>query len=315
MINTRAAYTARSRLLSPDAAEVLPVHYGSAKLTPALLRGDGSGGAVAEALTRPPMAETVSFNHWPPPNAPSIAANVVAFRPERAFDNAFNRLSVLCSRTSHRCITSDMTRARPTLALALFACTGAAVGCATSVFDGGNALRDALVQHGLRRGATWCSLRAGDAAAVPMAVSCDAVVLTMAITIDGLACAAGIVAGMGAPMLAGPVLLCMPNTMRGALADGLCSYLVLQQRVEDVEAVADSTSEQLQGAFLRLKSHIDHLAHTGPSSAPPPPAHSHYQFVVDLLTHYPRIAQRLGVPPPPSAQRLSERLGCNGWRP
>lgn len=258
-----------------------------------------------------------SLHRGPPPPEPTWAEQKIEARPEQALDHAFEAAVQRGSRTSHTWLTAKTIRARPAAVLALFACTGAAVACATGVADTGKVLRYAVVDCGMRSWTHWLQAHGGAPVAVPAALACNTVALSMTASADALAVICGIIACISTPVAAAPVIWIMPQHMRAALADGLCSYLVLQQRLADVEALLKGKkstrsveaeaehTQALQAACTKLRAQVDSLTHTGPRNSPPEPRQAHFQFVMNLAVAHPNVLARLGMPQPPGPERLN----------
>lgn len=263
------------------------------------------------------------FLRAPAPTPPTWAESLVTARPEASIDHSFDKAVQGCSRISYSWLTTPAVRARPAVVLGLFACTGAAVACATGVAGVGKRVRRAVVDQGLRQGTAWLQARASTQAAVPAAIVCDTVALSITVTADTLAVASGVLACVSAPAAAVPLIWMMSSHMREALADGLCSYLKLNQRLQEVEALfkrkgtrsaeAEAVdADALNLAYGRLRAQIDSLTATGPNA--PEPEQAHFQFVMGAALTHPQLFARLGLPPSPGPERLQPALRAQRGR-
>lgn len=258
-----------------------------------------------------------SYRRSAPVTTPTVASALVLARPHQNLDHTMHSALQGLGRQTQKLMVRPGVRAHPDAVLALFVVSGAALGSSNYLLETGAHVRDWIVEGQLRRPAHWLDKNAGPAAAVPLALVCDAVGLTLGVStviaavVMGVAC--GLVSGVGA----GPALLLLPKEVRKNVAEGLCSYISLQQHFVAVESLLGGNIQKtlatpaklrpirlrtaLDGLALQLEALTSHSA----GGEPTEPSHAHFQFIRQVLVSHPNTSTRLGLPPPPSASRLA----------
>ena len=263
---------------------------------------------VSEALLRPRARQPLSLRPWQAAPQPTLATQIVAARPHRALDHAFERSAKAIGRGAQAMMLKRPVVNHDALLLGLLLTTCAAVGGANMVYEICRSLLDRAVDGPMRQGIDDVGRHVGLWASVPLAVTADGAMLLLALAIHSTACLAGVIVGTGAALGAMPFLLCMPVHLRKTLADGLRTYLALQQRLAAVERLmnkkAYGVTQRLSAALDRLQPYIDALTYVAPPQQALPPTHMHFHFIKDLMAEYPNAARRLGLPRLLSAERL-----------
>jgi hypothetical protein len=271
---------------------------------------------ATEVLMRPrAQPEILSFRRRHPAPKPTLAAQIVAARPHQALDHAFEQGTKVLGRKTQQALLKSPIVDRDTWLLALMITTCAGVGGANLMHEMGRRGLDWAVEKPVRRGIDAADRHGGPWASVPLSLGYDGARFFLALVLNGTCCLTGVIVGAAAVVGTAPLLLAMPAHLRTTLADGLRSYLTLQQRLAAVEQLMEPAAfappRRLTAALDQLQRHIDALSHRGRPLEEAPPAHMHFHFIKDLMAQHPNIARRLGLPRFLSPERLlpiKERL-------